>query len=89
MVFPSLLPSYKWTATSRNLENGDVVLIYHEGLKRGTFQLGKILDATKSDDGLVRKATVHYMVGGTKKTVEKAVSSLVLIVPNDYKNEEL
>ena len=67
---------------------GDVVLIYKEDVKRGTYQLGKVKSVTLSKDNLVRKVILEYMVGAIKKTVEKAVSSLVLIVPADYRNED-
>ena len=87
-VFSSLLPSYRWDTQRRNLMVGDVVLIHKEGVKRGTYQLGKVKSVTLSKDNLVRKAILEYMVGATKKTVEKAVSSLVLIVPADYRNED-
>ena len=86
-VFPYLLPSYKWTNKKRNLQPGDVVLIHKEDVKRGTFQLGKISAVTASEDNMVRKVNVEYMTGQTKKVVEKAVSSLILIIPVDYRNQ--
>ena len=86
-VFPYLLPSYRWTNKKRNLQLGDTVLIHKEDVKRGTYQLGRIKSVTTSEDGLVRKAMVEYMTGQTKKLVEKAISSLILIIPVDYKNE--
>ena len=86
-VFPYLLPSYKWTNKKRNLQPGDVVLIHKEDIKRGNYQLGKISAVSTSEDNMVRKASVEYMTGQTKKVVEKAVSSLILIIPVDYRNQ--
>ena len=51
------------------------------------LEMGKIRSVTTSEDGLVRKAMVEYMVGQTKKNVEKVISPLVLIIPVDYTNE--
>ena len=87
-VFPSLLPSYKWATTRRNLMSGDVVLIHKENIKRGTYLRGIVIKPIQSDDGLVRKAVIQYIIGGVKKTVERAVSSLVLIVPAGYTQDE-
>ena len=80
------IQSYKWTHEKRNLREGDVVLIQKEDVKRGSFPLGRIKEVITSEDGLVRKAMVEYMMGQTKKVVEKAISSLILIVPADYIN---
>ena len=85
-VSPYLLPSYKWTNKKRNLQPGDVVLIHKEDIKRGNH-LGKISAVSTSEDNMVRKASVEYMTGQTKKVVEKAVSSLILIIPVDYRNQ--
>ena len=42
-VFPTLLPSYKWKNTTRNIQPGDVVLIYQESISKGSYPLGKYL----------------------------------------------
>ena len=88
-IFPYLIPSHRWTKETRNFEVGDTVLIHREGIKRGTYQLGHVIEAIKSDDGFVRRCKVNYVVSGSKKTVEKSITSLVLLVPVDYKNELL
>ena len=86
-IFPYLIPSHRWTKQARNFEKGDTVLIHREGIKRGTYQLGNVIEAIKSDDGFVRRCKVNYVVSGSKKTVEKSITALVLLVPVDYKNE--
>ena len=68
---------------------GDAVLIWKEGIKRGTYQMGKIQSVSTGDDGLVRRCNVEYICNGTKKSVEKAVNSLILIVPVDYQEGEI
>ena len=86
VVFPSLVPSYKWKTSVRNLEEDDVVLIYKEGIKRGCYPLGRVKKTYKSSDGFVRKADILYMSGDTQKTFQKAVSSLVVIIPTNYQH---
>ena len=85
-VFPTLIPSYKWRSTTRNIQAGDVILIYQENITRGSYPLGKVLKVMKSDDDLVRKASVQYMTGDKKKCVDKSVNALVVIIPVDYKH---
>ena len=68
---------------------GDAVLIFKEGIKRGSYLMGKVQSVSTGEDGLVRKANVEYICGGTKKSVDKAVTSLILIVPVDYQEEEI
>ena len=86
-IFPYLIPSHRWTKKTRNLEVGDTVLINCEGIKRGTYQLGRVTETFMSDDGFVRRCKVDYVISGCKKTVEKSITFLVLLIPHDYKNE--
>ena len=53
---------------------------------KGSYPLGKVLEVTKSKDDLVRSCTVQYMTGDKKKSIDKSVNALVVIVPVDYKN---
>ena len=66
-VFPKYLASYKWTHERRNLQEGDVVLIYKEDVKRGKYQLGKVIEANISEDGLV--CYILLLVLGTKSKI--------------------
>ena len=72
--------------TTRNIQPGDVVLIYQESISKGSYPLGRVLKVTKSNDDLVRSCTVQYMTGDKKKCIDKSVNALVVIVPVDYKN---
>ena len=85
-AFHHLIPSYKWRKEVRNLDIGDTVLIYKEGLGRGTYKLGVIVDVYPDKEGIVRRANVEYMAGQARKTVERSQNDLVLLVKRDYTN---
>ena len=65
---------------------GDTVLIYKEGLGRGTYKLGVIVNVYPDKEGIVRRANVEYMAGQARKTVERSQNDLVLLVKKDYTN---
>ena len=50
---------------------------------RNNWPLGKVVKASKSDDGKVRKATVLICTDGRKKTYDRPISALVLLVPTN------
>ncbi len=85
-VFHHLIPSYKWRKVVQNLEVGDSVLIYKEGLGRGTYKLGVIAEVLPNKEGIVRRAIVEYMAGQARKTVERSQNDLVILVKRDYTN---
>lgn len=97
--FPSLVVQQKWHTVQRNVMVGDVVLIQDSNQVRGSWKLGKVLEAYKGDDGRVRKVEVQYKnpkpgesvkeyQGRGYVTVQRAVHRLVVLVPADDKNEE-
>ena len=55
----------------------------NEQAHRNSWPLGRVVDAAKSEDGRVRKATVLTFIDGQKKTYEQPISALVLLVPSD------
>ena len=85
-VFHHFIPSYKWRKEVQNLEVGDTVLIYKEGLGRGTYKLGVIAEVYPDKEGIVRRANVEYMAGQSRKTVERSQNDLVVLVKRDYTN---
>ena len=50
---------------------------------RNNWPLGKVVKASKSDDGRVRKATVLICRDGQKNTYDRPISALVLLVPTN------
>ena len=45
----------KWTRPVRNLSVGDIVLVIDDNLPRSQWQLGRVVEASVDEDGLVRK----------------------------------
>ena len=58
-AFHHLIPSYKWRREVRNFDVEDTVLIYKEGLGRGTYKLGVITKVYPDKEGIVRRAEVE------------------------------
>lgn len=73
----------KWNRERRNLTVGDIVMVKDDQAQRNNWPLGKVVKASKSDDGRVRKATVLICRDGQKKTYDRPISALVLLVPTN------
>ena len=54
--FQSMQTRTKWVEPKRNLRTGDVVLVKEEGAYRNDWPIGRVSEATESDDSRVRKA---------------------------------
>ena len=83
-------PRSKWLKITRNLQEGDIVLLKEDTLaktRRNYWPMARVVNAKKSSDGLIRSVTLnstHF-----KGLVERPVSKLVLLVPNyDSSNVE-
>lgn len=79
----TLQPRKKWSHLRRNLVEGDVVLVKEEGEYRNDWPMGRVTEAIKSDDNVVRKVSVAVMRDGKKKTMLRPIKELVLLVPAD------
>ena len=71
----------KWPRSKQNLKVGDIVII-QEDAPRAQWPLGKIVEASKDEQGLVR--TVKILVGTMNQTkgpsiIERAVQKVVLL----------
>ncbi|XP_029204334.2 uncharacterized protein LOC114968363 [Acropora millepora] len=71
----------KWPRSKQNLKVGDIVII-QEDAPRAQWPLGKIVEASKDEQGLVR--TVKILVGTKSQTkgpsiIERAVQKVVLL----------
>lgn len=73
----------KWNRDHRNLAVDDIVLMKDEQAHRNNWPLGRVVHAIKSEDGRVRKATVLICRDGQKRTYERPISALVLLVPSN------
>ena len=97
-VFPDLVPSYKWNQRNREVQVGDVVLMFNENEIKGRYKLGRVKEVIPSrTDNIVRRAIVEYknitantnLKKATFKESERPIHNLVVIVPNDYSEEDL
>ena len=55
----SISKRQKWLNPKRNIQEDDIVLIVDDNLPRNKWKLGKVVDAPKSKDGLVRHAKIR------------------------------
>ena len=104
-VFHSLVPSYKWRTESRNVKQGDVVLLKESNQLKGEYRLAKVSKAEPGEDGKVRRITLQYknlkstgcdskkamsdLKNTTFSETERCVQNVVVIVPADWKTEEI
>ena len=79
----------KWHTPRRNLEIGDVVICKDDNVPRNEWKLARVIEATKDDDGLVRK--VKILVGernlnkkgkrtGMPSILDRPVQKLVVLI---------
>ena len=60
---PNLIVRPKWTTKSRNLEEGDVVLVMEPNVARDHWPLARVVKVHPSSDGRVRKVEVKTQSG--------------------------
>lgn len=70
----------KWQEPQPNLKEGDVVLMRDYQTHRNHWPLAVVLNAIKSEDGLVRKVVVRASVDNKNTTYTRPVCELVLLV---------
>ena len=91
---PSLMTQSKWQQRNRNIQVGDVVLVYESSAIKGQYKLGLITETIPSKDGVVRKVKLSYKnykvdekvtcySGAPGVTVTRSVQRLSLLVPVD------
>lgn len=71
----------KWLSAKRNLAVGDVVII-HEECSRLGWKLGRVVEAKRSEDGLVRSVNVESVdtLTGRKSLLKRPVGKLVCLI---------
>ena len=79
----SLQTRKKWNEKRRNLAVGDIVMLKEEKAHRNHWPMARVAEVYASDDGQVRKVKVTVYEEGKKKTFERPVCQLVLLVPTE------
>ena len=59
----SISKRQKWLNPKRNIQEDDIVLIVDDNLPRNQWKLGKVVNAPKGKDGLVRHAKIKVGSG--------------------------
>ena len=89
-VSPGLVVRQKWHRSSRNVKEGDVVMICDSSKLKSKYKLGVVDTAKTSTDGYVRSAIVRYSLvqkapSGADRVstqhVTRSVQRLVMILP--------
>ena len=57
-VLPSLMPISRWHKRAKNLQKGDVVMLYYSGNLKDEYRLAKVFDTHPDKKGLVRTVTI-------------------------------
>lgn len=68
----------KWHGVRRNIKEGDIVLVKDINLPRNQWPLGRVIESSPDEDGLVRRVKVKLQSGILERTVHK----LVLLIEN-------
>ena len=94
---PALIVRQKWHETSRNLQEGDVVMIVEPTKLKAKYKMGIIADVKVSRDGRVRSAVVRYnniqTINNKQRVtpvhVTRSVQRLVLVLPVEEQSSPL
>ncbi|XP_076849002.1 uncharacterized protein LOC143497110 [Brachyhypopomus gauderio] len=70
----------KWQGEKRNLQEGDIVLLKDNEVKRSEWPVGQIVKTVPSKDGKVRKVEVKIFKQGTVRVYLRPVSEVVLLL---------
>ena len=97
-VSPSLVIRQKWHIASRNMQEGDVVMIADTSTLKMKYKLGIVEDAKVSQDGLVRSAVIRYnnitqtpdnKTRSTPVRVTRSIQRLILVLPVEEQSSRL
>ncbi|XP_028416432.1 uncharacterized protein LOC114540496 [Dendronephthya gigantea] len=70
----------KWERKETDLTVGDLVLVKDKELPRNKWQMGKVTESIKSEDGKIRKARILGCKDGKSKSVFRPITELVLLL---------
>ena len=75
----TLQPRRKWQSETRNLEEGDLVLLHCKESPRNYWPLARITKAYISADGKVRKVDLVTAKDGSTKSYTRPVTEVILL----------
>ena len=76
---PTLQPRRKWQSETRNLEEGDLVLLHCKESPRNYWPLARITKAYVSAGGKVRKVDLVTAKEGSRKSYTRPVTEVILL----------
>ena len=83
--FYQLTERRKWLRPSESIKVGDLVLLREKNSRRNQWPRAMVIEVKKSDDGLVRSATIETVkLDGKKKKrfqYQRPVHDLVVLLP--------
>ena len=90
-VFPNLVPSYRWKRQRRDVVVGDVVLLKDASLVSRKFKLAIVTETRQGLDGRVRSLKLKYRIDRRNELVEveRSVHNVVVVVPVDWRPEDV
>ena len=97
-VFPHLIPCKRWRTAVRNLEVGDVCLLFYPGSMSGKYKLVRVVEVHPDKRGLVRTVSIIYKKKVPKEKLDHisqkamvkekvGVQRLIVIQPASVQNQ--
>ena len=80
---PTLQPRRKWEHETKNLEEGDLVLLRCKDLPRNSWPIARITKTFTSADGKVRKIELLTAKDGSRKSYTRPVTEVILLKSED------
>ena len=59
-VLPTLVPCRRWKNIRKNLNRGDIVMMYYSGNLTDDYRIAKVVDVYKDKKGLIRTVKVSF-----------------------------
>ncbi|KAK3742103.1 hypothetical protein QZH41_020261, partial [Actinostola sp. cb2023] len=76
---PTLQSRRKWQNASRDLKEGDLVLLCNKDAPRNDWPLARVVKAQPGRDGKVREVDLETAKGGSKKLYRRPVTGVILL----------
>ncbi|KAL9974183.1 hypothetical protein ACROYT_G011194 [Oculina patagonica] len=82
---PTLQPRRKWQDKSRNLQEGDLVLLCSKDAPRNDWPLARVAKAQPDRDGKVRKVDLITAKEGSEKHYHRPITECILLKADESK----
>ena len=82
---PTLQPRRKWQDKSRNLQEGDLVLLCSKDAPRNDWPLARVTKAQTDRDGKVRKVDLITTKEGSEKHYHRPITECILLKADESK----